>query len=129
MPKPVTAPEEVPVYVRPTHYEVTAWPGPMDGVNRSHYVLWVEWRGGDNWCVKDMFRCYRADGTTEYEPQPSSREDDFIARTRFPLEEALEIAKRIAPTMTLGAGPNRKGMNAAEMWEWEQQRTEEVESQ
>ena len=97
------------------------WPGPVDGVNRSHYVLYVEWRGDGNWCVKDMFQCYRADGEREHEPIPSSRDDAFIARTRFPLDEALELAKRIAPTMRVGVGPNREGMSAAEMWEWEQQ--------
>lgn len=110
------------VFVRPTRYEVTAWPGPTDAVNRSHYVLTVEWRGNDNWCVTDGFGCYRADGDREYEPQPSSRDDDFISRTRFPLDEALELAKRIAPTMTVGSGPNRAGMNAADMWEWEKAR-------
>lgn len=110
------------VFVRPTEYEVTAWPGPIDGVNRSHYVLHVEWRGGENWCVKDMFRCYQANGDSEHEPNPSSREDDFIARTRFPLTEAIELAKRIAPTMTVGAGPNRAGMTATEMWDWERSR-------
>lgn len=110
------------VFVRPTRYEVTAWPGPADAVNRSHYVLLVEWRGNDNCCVTDGFGCYRADGNREYEPLPSSREDDFIKRTRFPLDEALELARRIAPTMTVGAGPGRSGMSPADMWEWEQAR-------
>jgi hypothetical protein len=50
------------VFVRPTRYEVTAWPGPADGVNRSHYVLYVEWRGDDLWCVTDGSYCYRRDG-------------------------------------------------------------------
>lgn len=31
----MTAPE---VFTRATRYEVTAWPGPVDGVNRRHYV-------------------------------------------------------------------------------------------
>jgi hypothetical protein len=110
------------VFTRPISYEVTAWPGPVDAANRPHYVLTVEWRGDGNWCVRDMFGCYQASGEREYEPSPSNREDDFIARTRFPLDEALAVAERIAPTMTVGAGPNRPGMNAAEMWEWEQSR-------
>lgn len=110
------------ILTRPTRYEVTAWPGPVDGVNRSHYVVFVEWRGGDNWCVTDGFGCYRADGEREYEPNPSSRDDDFIGRTRFSLDEALELARRIAPEITVGAGPGRRGLAAAEMWEWEQSR-------
>lgn len=110
------------VFVRPTRYEVTAWPGPVDGVNRSHYMLYVEWRGADRWCVTDGSYCYRRDGHATYEPNPSGRTDRFKAAYRFPLEEALEIAKRVAPKLRVGAGPNRKGMSAAEMWEWEQQR-------
>lgn len=110
------------VFVRPTRYEVTAWPGPVDGVNRSHYVLYVEWRGDDRWCVTDGVNCYRRDGHKSYERNPSGRTDRFKAAYRFPLEEALEIAKRVAPKLRVGVGPNRKGMSAAEMWEWEQQR-------
>lgn len=113
---------EIDVFTRPTRYEVTAWPGPVDAVNRSHYVLHVEWRGGDNWCVTDTFGCYRADGRREYEPIPSSRNEAFIKRTRFPLDAALDLARRIAPTMTAGAGPDRPGTSAAEMWEWEKSR-------
>lgn len=116
------------VFVRPTRYEVTAWPGPIDAVNRSHYVLQVEWRGDGKWCVTDGFGCYRADGQHEYEPNPSSRGAAFIKRTRFSLDEALQLARRIAPTMTVGAGPGKPGMNAAEMWEWEQARRTQLQA-
>ena len=61
------------VFVRPTRYEVTTWPGPIDSINRSHYVLYVEWRGDDQWCVTDGAFCYRKDGHKSYEPRPSSR--------------------------------------------------------
>lgn len=110
------------VYQRPTCFEVTAWPGPVDGVNRSQYVLYVEWRGGDNWCVTDGSYCYRKDGHKSYERNPSSRTDRWKRAYRFPLHEALDLARRVAPKMTVGDGPNRKGMTAAEMWEWEQSR-------
>lgn len=115
----MSAPE---VHVRPTRYEVTAWPGPVDAVNRHHYVLHVEWRGDDNWCVKDMFDCYRSDGKTEHEPIPSSRDTGFITRTRFPLDEALELARRIAPTMQQFSMHHRRALSAAESWEWESSR-------
>ncbi|AZF95156.1 hypothetical protein [Mycobacterium phage MKC-IRE-02] len=107
------------VFVRPTRYEVTAWPGPVDGVNRSQFVLYVEWRGEDRWCVTDGSYCYRRDGHKSYERNPSSRTDRFKKAYRFSLDEALEIAKRVAPTIRVGRGPNREGLSAADMWEWE----------
>lgn len=105
----------VEVFTRPTQYEVTAWPGPSNSTNRYLYVLHVEWRGESGWCVTDGFGCYRADGAREYEPIPSSRDDKFKSRTRFPLDEALKLAKSIAPTMTVN------GKTGAECWEWEKQ--------
>lgn len=113
----MSAPE---VFTRATRYEVTAWPGPVDGVNRSQYVPYVEWRGDGRWCVTDGSYCYRRDGHKSYERNSSSRTDRFKKAYRFPLGEALEIAQRIAPKMRVGAGPNRIGMTAAEMWKWEQ---------
>lgn len=110
------------VFTRPTRFEVTAWPGTINGANRSHYVLYVEWRGGDQWCVTDGAYCYRKDGHKAYEPNPSSRTDRFKNAYRFPLNDALALAQKIAPKIRIGTGPNRKGLNAAEMWEWEQAR-------
>lgn len=108
------------VFVQPTRYEVTAWPGPRDSVNRMHYVLYVEWRGEDRWCITDGSYCYRRDGHKSYERQPSSRTDRFKNAYRFSLDEALMLAKQIAAKMTVGAGPNRRDLTAAQMWEWEQ---------
>lgn len=113
---------EFEVFTRPTRYEVTAWPGPIDGVNRSHFVLYVEWRGNNRWCVTDGVRCYRKDGHKSYEMNPSSRTDRFKNAYRFSLDEALALAQRVAPEIRLGVGPNRPGMTAAESWAWEQAR-------
>lgn len=54
--------------------------------------LRVEWRGGDAWCIHNGSACFNRDGEWEYEPMPSSREDDFIARTRYSLTEAIDLA-------------------------------------
>lgn len=58
--------------------------------------VFVEKRGENSWCVsvfgtvvdRDLKRCY--------EPMPSSRTEEFIAATRFTLEEAFDIAQRYA---------------------------------
>ena len=55
--------------------------------------LRVERRGAAAWAVCEGASVVNRDGGRELEPMPSSRDDDFIARTRFPLAEALRIAR------------------------------------
>lgn len=55
--------------------------------------LRVERRGAAAWAVCEGGSVVNRDGGRELEPMPSSRDDDFIARTRFPLAEALKIAR------------------------------------
>jgi hypothetical protein len=40
--------------------------------------------GKTMWAVRNGFGCLNADGEFEYEPMPSSRDDEFLARCRFP---------------------------------------------
>jgi len=59
--------------------------------------LRVERRGTDLWAVREGASVVNRDGEREHEPMPSSRDDAFIARTRFGLAEALKVAReRIA---------------------------------
>ena len=59
--------------------------------------LRVERRGAETWAVCEGARSVvNRDGAREQEPLPSSRDDDFLARTRFGLPEALRIARRRA---------------------------------
>lgn len=45
----------------------------------------------DKWAVrKRIGRCLNNKGGWEYEPMPSSRKDNFLARTRFSLDEAIQ---------------------------------------
>lgn len=53
----------------------------------------VERRGPDVWAVLEMASVVNRDGEREHEPMPSSRDEEFIARTRFPLAEALRVAR------------------------------------
>lgn len=55
--------------------------------------LRVERRGAAAWAVCEGASVVNRDGGRELEPMPSSRDDDLIARTRFPLAEALRIAR------------------------------------
>jgi hypothetical protein len=50
--------------------------------------------------VKNLGRCMDAKGKWETEPRPSSRSSKWLAKHRFPLEEALALARQYAPTVT-----------------------------
>lgn len=50
-------------------------------------------RGDDKWVVFNGCSVLNRDDEWEYEPLPSSREEDFIARTRFSLEEAFRLGE------------------------------------
>lgn len=58
--------------------------------------LRIERRGDDAWAVCIDDHVANADGKVEYEQLPSVRDDAFIGRTRFNLEEALRIAKEFS---------------------------------
>lgn len=48
----------------------------------------VEQRDGSHlWAVRIGRQCLGKDGGWEWEPQPSSRDDDFFARCRWPTAE------------------------------------------
>lgn len=64
----------------------------------TSFSLNVSRRGPDSFAVLNrMGECHTGDSNAVYEPLPSSRTDDFKARTRFPYEEAIALAKRLAP--------------------------------
>jgi hypothetical protein len=57
--------------------------------------LTVESRGPSQWAVCHPGEVLNADGEWEWEPQPSSRTDEFIARTRFTFAEAVKRARAL----------------------------------
>ena len=55
----------------------------------------VEQRSKDRWCVSAFGgTVVDRDLQRHYEPMPSNRTEEFIAATRFSLEEAFDIAQR-----------------------------------
>ena len=62
----------------------------------------IEARGFDAWAVVDAIFVLNREGEWEYEPQPSNRSDEFLARTRFATaQEALD--------QWHSAGPSHEG--------------------
>lgn len=67
-------------------------------LNTRHFRVHVSWRGADTWAVLWMGECWNGTGW-EYEPLNSSRDDDFLARCRFTLEDACTHARALADTV------------------------------
>lgn len=56
--------------------------------------LHVEWRGDDAWAIVDPGFNLNHEGDWEWEPRPSSRDDEFFARCRWPsAREAITFAE------------------------------------
>lgn len=89
------------VTVMATEYVVNAIPEGVDEVNRSLFDIKVAWRGKGRWAVLRSTRCLSVDGEWDWEPLPSSREDDWLDTHRFDLETALRLAKEAAPKVTV----------------------------
>lgn len=91
------------VNARVTEYQVSCLP--LDGTARSWggvFDVHVQWSGiGDLWAVRRMGRVYDADGVEEYEPLPSSRDDEFLARFRHDQQTAMRIAAAVAAAVTV----------------------------
>lgn len=75
--------------------------------DKYHFELQVQWRGQDEesgldrWAVLHGGSCLSADGSWEHEPRPSSRNDDFLHRFRFPLDQALRLATEAVDSVKL----------------------------
>ena len=104
------------VYARPSSYDVSVFPdemreNPATALDADTWKITVDWRGRGTWAVCHLGRCLGTDGEWDYEPRPSSREDDWLAGHRVPLEAALDLAREHAPSIRIN------GMTAAEILE------------
>ena len=94
-------------YQRVTRYEVSVFPDWMlmdetAAESASTWAVTVEDRGMGRWAVtRSVRQCLGADGEWDWEPQPSSREDDWLDTHRFDLETALRLAAEQAPRIRI----------------------------
>lgn len=94
----------------PTAYTVTCLNEEVEGAHA--WALTVEYRGRGSWAVKRNVFCLSRAGEWDYEMRPSEREDEWLAEHRFPLDEALELAKQAAPHVIVN------GMTPADLLAW-----------
>lgn len=97
------------IYARARSYEVSVWPDDIECMDSGTWKLTVEYRGGGLWAVLRGGACLGSDGQWDWEPLPSSREDEWLATHRFPLDAALDLARKHAPGVTVN------GMTAVEV--------------
>lgn len=70
-------------------------------VERNNYLpepycpeIAIEWRGLNTWAiVLDRMEVLNKNGDAEWEPSPSNRDDEFLSRTRFTLDEAWAMVE------------------------------------
>jgi hypothetical protein len=101
------------VYVRSRMYEVSVWPEDQAdaSINADSWRLTVERRGPDRWGIFRGGGSFSMNACGEFSlhsPQDDGH-DEWLAAHRFPLEQALEIAREHAPRIRLC------GMTAAEV--------------
>lgn len=93
------ADRDIPGFGEPTQYTFCSLP--ESNVNYTAYSVLVEYRGEGLWAVLRSRWCLGVDGEWDYEPGPSSREDDWLETHRFDLETALRLAREAAPEVTV----------------------------
>lgn len=65
---------------------------PHDHELRRHYVVTIEWRGGDRWAVVHGRHVFGSHGEWEFEPLNSYRTDEWKQKFRFDFKTATRIA-------------------------------------
>lgn len=88
------------VYSGPVAYEFSCLP--EDHPGRREFTIRIERRAPDSWAViRPSGFVLANDGTWDYEPQPSSRTEKWLAANRFGFEQASRLATVWAPKLTV----------------------------
>ena len=74
---------------------------PIDHINAFEFTLTVVYAGNDRWAVRRLSRCYNAAGEPDWEPIPSDRTPEWLAEYRHDFDTAMEIARKVAPTLRI----------------------------
>lgn len=64
---------------KPTRYTV----GSVEDAMSAHLAIQVEYAGKGRWAVRRASECLSRNGEWEWEPQPSSRTDEWLTEFRF----------------------------------------------
>jgi hypothetical protein len=65
----------------------------LEGDGAEYFYVTVQMKSPGNWAVMKRGEVLNRDGEWEWEPQNSSRTPAFLKNTRYPLAEAVALAK------------------------------------
>lgn len=108
-PEPIVIDGSDGVWARVRSYDVSVWPDDIECIDSETWKLTVEYRGHGKWAIVRGRSCLGSNGEWDWEMRPSEREDEWLAAHRFPLAEALDLARRHAPAVKIN------GMTAVEV--------------
>lgn len=97
------------VWARACSYDVTVWPPDIECIDSETWKITVEYKGRGLWGVMRGRACLDRDGEWAWEMAPSEREDEWLAAHRFPITDAMRLAREHAPKVTIN------GMTAVEV--------------
>ena len=86
--------------VTATRYSISVIPSGVTS-EAAYWDVTIEWRGDDRWAVLHFGNCLGRDGSWDYEPLPSERTDEWLEEHRYGLDEALDLASKVAPTVSI----------------------------
>ena len=94
------------VYTTVRHYRVSVWPEAQQCSHARDMSLTVAYRGSGRWAVLLGIVSIGKDGSPDTEHIPSERRDEWLAMHRHTLDDALRLARSIAPAIQIGnSGP------------------------
>ncbi len=68
---------------------------PREYENPEYPYILIKKRSDNKWCIQAGTMVLNNEGHWEFEPSPSNRTEEFIKRTRFPLETAIQLTESI----------------------------------
>lgn len=101
-------PEELLAHATEFVFTPTVEEGEQDVEAFRHFRVYVQWRGADKYAISRFGEVWNGEDW-EYESLPSNRTDEFIAKTRFSLDEAVAMAKDL---------PDKLSVNGRTYREW-----------
>jgi hypothetical protein len=89
------------VHVRPVKYLVSVWPEGEETVNTFSFSITVSYRGKSRWAVERSMYVLSADDAWDYEVSDDRDNDEWLTAHRFSLEDALALASKHAPNVSV----------------------------
>lgn len=71
-----------------------------DEFDAVRFAVKVSWRGNNRWAVTRAGDCWGPDGW-DHEASPANQSPEYLAALRYPLEEAITLARQLVDGVTV----------------------------